>query len=53
MTALVQLTHIAPVVACDVCNHPDSAHDHIARRYCKATMANALPRRCVCPPLAP
>ncbi len=36
---------------CDVCAHPDAAHDAIARRYCKATMASALPRGCICSPL--
>jgi hypothetical protein len=36
---------------CDVCAHPDIAHDDIARRFCKATMAGALSRGCICSPL--
>ena len=34
--------------ACDMCAHPLSAHDPIARRYCVATSANALTRGCIC-----
>jgi hypothetical protein len=33
---------------CDVCGHPDSAHDRIALRYCAATFTNVLPRSCIC-----
>jgi len=35
--------------ACDVCTHSASGHDHISRRYCAATLANALSRNCICP----
>jgi hypothetical protein len=43
----------AAAQVCDVCNHPDAAHDVIARRYCKATMVNAISRNCICSPLTP
>jgi hypothetical protein len=36
------------VRSCDVCSHPAAAHDHIARRFCMATMINALSRNCIC-----
>jgi hypothetical protein len=39
-----------PMLTCDVCAHPDSAHDDIGRRYCKATMTSALSRGCICSP---
>jgi hypothetical protein len=37
-----------PLEACDGCDHPIADHDAIARRYCRATMSNALERRCIC-----
>ncbi|SHN47775.1 RGCVC family protein [Cryptosporangium aurantiacum] len=33
---------------CDVCAHETAAHDPISRRYCAATLANALTRLCIC-----
>jgi hypothetical protein len=42
---------LVPTKACDVCGHPDTAHDDIARRYCKATLSSALSRGCICSPL--
>ena len=33
---------------CGVCAHSDATHDAIARRYCRATMAGALSRTCIC-----
>jgi hypothetical protein len=36
------------VAICDVCFHPDSAHDRVAERYCRATHGNALSRACIC-----
>ena len=36
------------VETCDVCDHEQTEHDPIARRYCAATFANALTRRCIC-----
>jgi hypothetical protein len=36
------------VETCDVCDHEPVQHDPIARRYCAATFANALTRRCIC-----
>jgi len=52
MTAPAQLAAVVDATArvCDVCTHPDAAHDDIARRYCNATMTNALPRECICRP---
>jgi hypothetical protein len=37
-----------PIAACDVCEHPASAHDPISLRYCKATMSSSLARHCIC-----
>ena len=34
---------------CAVCDHELGAHDAISRRYCQATQAHALSRRCICP----
>lgn len=39
------------VETCDVCAHPEAAHDAIARRYCDATVANAMSRGCICAPV--
>lgn len=33
---------------CDVCAHIAAGHDPISRRYCAATLANALSRNCIC-----
>jgi hypothetical protein len=54
MSTLTQprATDTATVEACDICTHPDAAHDDIARRYCKATMTSALSRGCICSPSA-
>jgi hypothetical protein len=30
------------------CGHPMDVHDAIAARYCRATLAGALPRGCIC-----
>jgi hypothetical protein len=38
----------ATVLLCDACGHPLGGHDATAARYCKATVANALSRGCVC-----
>ncbi|SDC91944.1 hypothetical protein SAMN05660690_2924 [Geodermatophilus telluris] len=35
---------------CDGCPHPASDHDAIALRFCRATLAAALDRGCVCRP---
>jgi hypothetical protein len=43
-----QLTSAAADPSCDVCAHPMSRHDAIARRYCTATFANALTHKCIC-----
>ncbi|MGZ4607252.1 MAG: RGCVC family protein [Blastococcus sp.] len=34
--------------ACDVCPHPLAGHDAIGLRYCRATLAGAFTRGCVC-----
>jgi hypothetical protein len=34
--------------ACTVCPHPWDAHDRIGIRYCTASAAGGLQRRCVC-----
>ena len=34
---------------CLACEHPMSAHDVISARFCAATLAGTLSRRCVCP----
>ena len=33
---------------CDVCGHAEAVHDAISRRFCKATMSQALSRNCIC-----
>ncbi len=45
-------TTTAPVAAdaCDACPHPLSAHDAISLRFCRATVAIASSRACVCGP---
>ena len=35
---------------CDVCPHPVVDHDAIALRFCRATLAAAIVRGCVCRP---
>ncbi len=34
---------------CGACPHPEADHDGISARYCRATVASALDRGCVCP----
>lgn len=34
---------------CTVCDHHLDHHDHIGKRYCQATQAQALTRNCICP----
>ena len=34
---------------CDACNHDLQDHDSVSMRYCQATQAQALTRRCICP----
>lgn len=49
MTTQAQLGGIDTVVQiCNICSHPNVAHDDVARRYCKATMTSALSRNCIC-----
>jgi hypothetical protein len=38
----------SPDAACDVCAHPLAGHDPIGLRYCRATLAGAFTRGCVC-----
>jgi len=35
---------------CDVCPHPVADHDGISLRFCRATIASAVVRGCVCRP---
>jgi hypothetical protein len=35
--------------ACAVCDHDLADHDPIGLRYCRATQAQALARKCICP----
>lgn len=45
----VDWAKLLPVaVATCTCGHGDEDHDAIARRYCAATIAAALPRGCIC-----
>jgi hypothetical protein len=37
------------VRACDACGHDLASHDAISSRYCRASLAGALDRGCVCP----
>jgi hypothetical protein len=34
---------------CAACTHDLDGHDAISQRYCQATQANALSRKCICP----
>jgi hypothetical protein len=34
--------------SCDVCPHPVVHHDAIGLRFCRATLASAIVRGCVC-----
>jgi hypothetical protein len=36
---------------CAVCDHDLRDHDAISHRYCHATQAQALPRKCICQPV--
>ena len=40
-----------PDTSC-LCGHTADEHDLIASRYCKATVANALTRDCMCVPVS-
>ena len=40
----------APEPACPACPHPVARHDDIGLRFCRATVASALDRACVCRP---
>jgi hypothetical protein len=33
---------------CAACDHDLHHHDAISHRYCQATQAHALPRKCIC-----
>ena len=37
-----------PTPACDVCPHQADNHDAIGRRFCRATLAGAITRGCIC-----
>ncbi len=38
----------APAAGCGACAHPEAAHDAVGQRWCRATVASALDRSCVC-----
>jgi hypothetical protein len=38
----------APTPACDVCPHAAESHDAIGERFCRATLAGAITRGCIC-----
>ena len=38
------------VTACEACAHPIGDHDAIGLRFCRATLASAIERGCVCRP---
>lgn len=48
MRAALAPTAAAPSGDCPVCPHQTDAHDPIADRFCAATAAGALHRRCAC-----
>jgi hypothetical protein len=39
---------VAERVSCVACSHDAIDHDAISSRYCQATQAQALARRCIC-----
>lgn len=41
---------VATDLRCEACPHPAADHDAIALRFCRATVAAALERGCVCSP---
>lgn len=38
----------APAPGCGACPHPEAGHDAVGLRWCRATVASALDRTCVC-----
>lgn len=40
---------VLDTASCPVCPHPLVTHDAIGTRFCRATIARALPRGCTCP----
>ena len=43
------LDDVSPVGgACDVCPHPVAEHDALGLRFCRATLAGAFSRGCIC-----
>ncbi len=34
---------------CGACGHPETGHDAVGLRWCRATVTSALDRACVCP----
>ena len=38
----------APASGCGACGHPEAGHDAVGVRWCRATVASALDRACVC-----
>ena len=51
MTVPLEMTPVQTIAAsgvCDACEHSPTDHDAIARRYCTATISNAITRGCIC-----
>ena len=40
---------VLDMATCPACPHPLVTHDAIGTRFCRATIARALPRGCICP----
>ena len=40
---------VLDMATCPACPHPLVTHDAIGTRFCRATIARALPRGCTCP----
>jgi hypothetical protein len=40
---------VLDLATCPACPHPLVTHDAIGTRFCRATIARALPRGCTCP----
>jgi hypothetical protein len=48
LTAVLEDAATPAVLLCDACEHPIEGHDSIGLRFCRATLANAQDRGCIC-----
>jgi len=46
--ATVDNEEVPSEAGCAVCPHRLADHDNIGQRFCQATQANALTRKCIC-----